>query len=113
MTTRSTDAINSPIVVPIHPTAIISPEVHETAARCSVLQHLPRVIDLTLEVFGSYSRVTISEDPDFGDTHIIFHIPAQRTIEEDLEKEDEWGKRMMEIIPRSPQVYLTIQESSS
>ena len=113
MTTRATDATDPRIVVPIHPAAVIPPEVQETAARCGVLQHLPQVIDLTREIFGSFSRVTVSEDPEFGDTHIIFHVPAQRTIEEDLDKDEQWGKRMMEIIPRSPQVYLTIPESPS
>ncbi len=95
------------------PAAVISPEVHETAARFGVLQHLPQVIDLTREVFGNFSRVTVSEDPEFGDTHIIFHVPAQRTIEEDLDKDEEWGKRMSAIIPRSPQVYLVFVESPS
>jgi hypothetical protein len=110
MTTRASD---SPIVVPIYPAAVIPPEVQETAARFGVLQYLPQVIDLTREIFGSFSRVTVSEDPEFGDTHIIFHVPAQRTIEEDLDKDEQWGKRMLEIIPRSPQVYLTIPEFPS
>ena len=113
MTTRATDVTDSPIVVPIHAAADITPEVHETAARFGVLQYLPQVIDLTREIFGSFSRVTVSEDPEFGDTHIIFHVPAQPTIEEDLDKDEEWGKRMLEIIARSPQVYLTIPESAS
>jgi hypothetical protein len=38
-----------------------------------------RRIDLTREIFGGFSRVTVSEDPDFGDTHIIFHVPADDT----------------------------------
>jgi hypothetical protein len=113
MTTRATDAADSPVVVPIHSTDIIPPEVRETAARLGVLQHLPQVVDLTREVFGSFSHVTISDDPDFGDTHIIFHVPARETIEEDLEMDEVWGKRMMEIIPRSPQVYLTFSEAPS
>jgi hypothetical protein len=110
MTTRATDA---PIVVPIHPAAVIPREVQETAARFGVLQYLPQVIDLRREVFGSFSRVTVSEDPEFGDTHIILPVPAQRTIEEDLDKDEAWGKRMLEIIPRSPQVYLVFAESPS
>ncbi len=111
MTTRATDATDSPLVVPIHPVAVIPREVHETASRLGVLQYLPQVIDLTREIFGSFSRVTVSEDPEFGDTHIIFHVPAQGTIEEDLDKDEQWGRRMLEIIPRSPQVYLVFAES--
>ena len=113
MTTRATDVTDSPIVVPIHLAAVIPPEVHETAVRLGVLEYLPQVIDLTREIFGGFSRVTVSEDPEFGDTHIIFHVPAQPTIEEDLEKDEVWGKRMLEIIPRSPQVYLVFAESPS
>ena len=113
MATRTTDGIDSPVVVPIDPAAVTPPEVQETAARFGVLQYLPQVIDLTREIFGSFSRVTVSEDPEFGDTHIIFHVPAQRTIAEDLDKDEQWGKRMLVIIPRSPQVYLVFAESPS
>ena len=119
MTTRSTDSIHSPVVVPVQPAVVIPPEVHETAARLGVAQHLPRVIDLTREIFGTFSYVTVSEDPEFGDTHILFHVPAnctideQRDIEEQLDKESEWGRRMSEIIPRSPQVYLIFAEFPS
>jgi hypothetical protein len=109
----TTQAIDAPSVVPDHSTDVIPAEIRETAARLGVVQHLPQVIDLTREVFGSLSRVTVSDDPEFGDTHIIFHVPAQCTIEEDLDKDEEWGKRMLEIIPRSPQVYLTIPEAVS
>ena len=108
MTTRASD---SPIVVPIHPASVIPPEVHETAVRLGVLKYLPQVIDLTREIFGGFSRVTVSEDPEFGDINIVFHVPAQGTIEEDLDKDKQWGRRMLAIIPRSPQVYLTIPES--
>jgi hypothetical protein len=43
----------------------------------------------------------------------IFHVPAQGTIDEDLDKSEQWGRRLMEIIPRSPQVYLVIPEFPS
>ena len=87
--------------------------------RLGVSQYLPQVIDLTREIFGTFSRVTVSEDPEFGDTHIIFHVPAncttdeERDIEEQLDKEDEWGQRCLEIIPRSPRVYLVFAEFPS
>ncbi len=54
MTTRSSDAAESTIVVPIHPASAVPPEVRETAARLGVLQYLPQVIDLTREIFGSF-----------------------------------------------------------
>jgi hypothetical protein len=28
------------------------------------------------------------------------------TVEEELEREKQWGRRLLQIIPRSPQVYL-------
>jgi hypothetical protein len=114
MTTQSADAINAPLVTPIQPAVVIPPDVNETAGRLGVAQQLPQVIDLTRQIFGSFSRVTVSEDPEFlGDDHIIFHVPAQGTIDEDLDKSEQWGRRLMEIIPRSPQVYLVIPEFPS
>ena len=113
MTTRQADSIGSPITVSVQPSVPIPMYVHETAARLGVSLHLQQVIDLTREIFGTFSYVTVSEDPEFGDTHIIFHVPAQRTIKEDLDKDEQWGKRMLEVIPRSPQVYLVFAESPS
>ena len=119
MTTRSTDSINSPVIVPVQPAVAIPPDVDETAARLGVSQYLPQVIDLTREIFGTFSHVTVSEDPEFGDIHIIFHVPAnctndeERDIEEQLDKEEEWGRRLMEIIPHCPRVYLIFAEFPS
>ena len=114
MTTQSTDSIHSPVVVPVQSRTVIPPDVYEAAERLGVSQYLPQVIDLTREIFGTFSRVEFSEDPEFvGDDHIIFYVPAQSTIEEDLDKSEEWGRRIMEIIPRSPQVYLVIPEFRS
>jgi hypothetical protein len=84
------------------------------AARMGVLQHLPRVIDLTREIFGDFSRISAREDPEFtGDDHIELHVRASGTTKDVLDREEEWGKRMMEIIPRSPQVYLIFSEFPS
>ena len=119
MSTRSSDSIDSPIVVPVQPAVVIPPEVHETAARLGVSQYLSQVINLTREIFGSFLRVSVSEDPEFGDTHIIFHVPAnctadeERDFEEQLDKESAWGRRLMEIIPRCPRVYLIFAEFPS
>ncbi len=111
MTTQPADSIESPLVVPVPPAVSIPPDVQEAAARLGVSQYLPQVIDLTREIFGTVSRVTFSEDSEFtGDDHIIFYVPAQGTIEEDLDKSEEWVRRIMEIISRSPQVYLAIPE---
>jgi hypothetical protein len=113
MSTRPSEAIETPIVVAVPSPVTIPLEARETAARLGVLQYLPRVIELTREVFGSFSQVTVSEDPDAGDAHVLFHVPAVGSAEEVLDREDEWGRRMMEIITRSPQVYLVFSEFRS
>ena len=54
------------------------------------------------------------DDPEFaGDIHIIFHVPARGGVEEELAREDEWGRRLLQIIPRSPQVYLVFVDYSA
>ena len=113
MATQSTNSIDIPIAVAVPASVPISLEVRELASTLGVLQFLPRVIDLTREVFGSYSAVTLSEDPDAGDAHVIFHVPAVGSVDEVLDHEAEWGRRIMEIIPSSPQVYLVFSEFAS
>ena len=114
MTTRQADSFNSPIAVPIQPAVAIPPYVYEIAARLGVSQYLPQVVELTREIFGTFSRVSVSEDPEFfGDIHIIFYVPASGTTEEELDKDERWGRRLMEIIPSSPQVYLIFPEFPS
>jgi len=110
LSTRPAQSTETPIAVAVPPSVPIPLEAQETAARLGVLQHLPRVIDLTREVFGSFSKVTVSEDPDAGDAHVVFHVPAEGSVEKVLDREEAWGRRMMEIIPRSPQVYLVFSE---
>ena len=107
MTTQVSESVSSSLAIPPLSSDFISPEVLETAARQGVLQHMPAVIDLTRAVFGTFSRVRVLDDPEFvGDVHIIFHVPARGEIEEELNREEEWGRRLMQIIPHSPQVYL-------
>ena len=107
MSTFSTDAITAPVSIGVPPLDSMPPEVHETAERLDVAQFWDLVVSLTLEVFGEFTRVRVLDDPEFvGDIHLIFHVPARGSVEEELAREDEWGRRMMRIIPRSPQVYL-------
>jgi hypothetical protein len=107
MSTRSADATIPITVVGVQSTDAIPQEVYETAERLGVLKYLPQVIDLTREVYGGFSHVSISVDPDFGDTHIVFHVPVNCSIEEALALDVEWGRRFMRIIPRCPRVYLS------
>jgi len=95
------------VVVSVPASDSVPAEVHETAARLDVSQYLPQVIDLTREIYGGFARVWVSVDPEFADdTHIVFDAPVACSIEEALDKDREWGQRLMKIIPRSPRVYL-------
>jgi hypothetical protein len=114
MTTRSAASVTSPAVVSLPPTDAIPAEVHEAAARLGVSQYLAQVIELTREIYGGFSRVWVSVDPEFADdTHIVFDAPVTCSVEEALDKDLEWGRRLMEIIPHSPRVYLVSAEFRS
>ncbi len=107
MTTRSAHSVTPPAVVPLPPTDAIPAEVHEAAARLGVSQYLAQVIELTREIYGGFSRVWVSVDPEFADdTHIVFDAPVTCSVEEALDRDQEWGLRLMKIIPQLPRVYL-------
>ena len=89
----------------------IPAEVRETATRLGVAQYLEQVVALTREIYGGFSAASVSVDPKIpGDTHIVFRVPVRGSIDEALDVDEEWGRRLMEIIPRSPRVYLASPE---
>ena len=107
MTTRSTAFVDPPIALPLQTTNAMAAEIRETAARLGVAQYLPQVVELTREIYGGFSRVSIYEDPEFGDdTHIVFHVPVNCSVEQALAMDLEWGQRFLQIIPRCPRVYM-------
>jgi hypothetical protein len=107
MSTQSAESLASQFSIPVPVGAELSAEVLEMAQRLGVSQHLREVVELTCDVFEAFTHVDVMEDPEFeGDIHIIFHVPARGSVEEELARESEWGRRLMQIIPRSPQVYL-------
>lgn len=107
MVTQSAASHTPDAAVSVPAVHSVSAEVRETAARLGVSQYLAQVIDLTQEIYGGFARVWVSVDPEFADdTHIVFDAPVACSIEEALEKDRQWGRRLMEIIPRSPRVYL-------
>ncbi len=85
-------------------------EVLEAALRLGVAEHLRQVIDLTREIYGGFSEVSLSIDPDAGDTHIVFHARVACSIDEALDMDKRWDRRILEIIPHSPHVYLAFAE---
>jgi hypothetical protein len=107
MATQSAVSQTPAAVVSIPVVSSVPADVHETAARLGVAQYLPQVIDLTREIYGGFARIWVSVDPEFADdTHIVFDAPVACSIEEALDKDRHWGQRLIEIIPRSPRVYL-------
>lgn len=105
----STEITNPPLAEP--PVAMLAAgalpaEVTETARRFGVAQYLPRVLAFTSEIFGGFSRVFVTDDPEIpGDTHIVFEVRAAAPIETALAKDEKWGQRLLETIPRAPRVY--------
>jgi hypothetical protein len=113
MSTRSADSVTPSIPLGIPSADALPAEVLDAAARLEVAQHLQQVIDLTREIYGGFSDVSVSLDPEVGDTHIIFHAPVDCSIDEALDMDQSWDRRVLEIIPRSPQVYLAFAEIKS
>jgi hypothetical protein len=113
MTTRSADSVSPSIPLGIPSANAMPAEVLETAARLGVAQHLQQVIDLTREIYGGFSDVSVSIDPEVGDTHIIFQAPVDCSIDEALEMDESWDRRILAIVPRSPQVYLAFAQIKS
>ena len=107
MSTQSADSIPVSVTVAIPPADSIPADVVETAAQLGVLQHVPQVVELTREVYGGFSEISVSDNPDFGDTHIVFRVPVRCSIEQSLDLDEEWDRGISKIIPHSPQVYLT------
>ena len=114
MTTRSAVSDTPAAVLPLPPTDAIPAEVYEAAARLGVSQYLAQVIELTREIYGGFSRVWVAVDPEFADdAHIVLNAPVTCSVEQALDKDMEWGRRLMKIIPHSPRVYLASTEFRS
>ncbi len=107
MPTHSADSIHASPVVAIPVGHAISDEVREAAAHLGVLQYLPQVVELTSEIYGGFTEVTVSDDPEVGDTHIVFEVSVCCSIKEALDMDLRWGQRLRRIISRCPRVFLT------
>jgi hypothetical protein len=108
MSTQSADFSTVPATIAVPPADAIPMDVIETAARLGVLQHLAQVIELTREIYGGFSGVSVSIDPEIPEaTHIVFRVLVDCSIEKALDMDLEWGRRLHKIIPRCPRVYMT------
>jgi hypothetical protein len=113
MTIRSAESVSPSIPLAIHSAEVVPAEVLETAARLGVSQYLQQVIELTREIYGGFNEVSVSVDPEFGDTHIIFHASVDCSVKEALEMDERWDRGILAIIPRAPQVYLVFADFKS
>ena len=107
MTMQSAESIPASPVIAVPSIDAIPAEVRETATRLGVAQYLQQVIDLTREIYAGFTDVTVSVDPEVGDSHIVFQVPVRCSIDEALDMDEEWARRLRKIIPRCPRVYLT------
>ncbi len=84
----------------------MSDEVLATAERLGVGRYIPDVIAFTLEVFGSFSDIRVEPDPEaHDDVHIIFDVPVTGSVDDLLDKDRRWSRRLHATIPRAPRIF--------
>ncbi len=106
MSTNQVDRGAAPGVFAIPPCPAISDEVLAAAERLGVGQYFPEVISFTLEIFGTYSDVCVVPDPEISDfVHIIFAVPVTGSVDELLDKDKRWSRRLHATIPRAPRIF--------
>ncbi len=85
---------------------MISDEVLATVERLRVAQYLPAVIAFTREIFGSFSDARVIPDPEVpDDVHIIFDVPVTGSVDDLLDKDGRWSRRLHATIPRAPRIF--------
>lgn len=90
----------------VPPWPAIPDEVHAVAERLGVGRYLLAVIAFTVEIFGSLSDARVVPDPEVpDDVHIIFHVPVAGNVDQILEKDMLWSRRLLATIPRAPRVF--------
>ncbi len=92
------------LAVPLPPE--ISDEVLATVERLGVGRYLPAVTAFTLEIFGRFSDVRVVPDPEApDDVHIIFDVPVTGSVDDLLDKDLRWSRRLHATIPRAPRIF--------
>ncbi len=106
MSTNQLDRGTVPGVIAVPPRPAISDEVLASAERLGVGRYLPEVISFTMEIFGSFSDVRVVPDPEIpDDVHIIFDVPVTGSVENLLDKDRCWSRRLHAAIPRAPRIF--------
>jgi hypothetical protein len=105
----STSHIHSdvtPTAVTVVSTPEIPREVREAAERLGVGQYFDKVAAFTIEVFGSIEAVHVAPDPEIpGYEYIAFAVPVTGTVENILEKDRRWSRRLLATIPKVPRIF--------
>lgn len=106
MSTNQADHGIVPDVLAIPPPSTISAEVLATAERLGVGQYIPAVTAFTLEIFGGFADVRVVPDPEVpDDVHIIFEVPVTGSVDDLLDKDRRWSRRLHVAIPRAPRIF--------
>ena len=89
---------DQPVGLP--PSRIMVPEdVLRAAERLGVAAQLPRVVELSQELFGSAITLRVTEDPELADwTHIAIDARLTGTVAEAVEKQEKWCDTLLESI---------------
>ena len=106
MSANQLDRGVEPGVLAVPPRPAISDEVLAAAERLGVGRYLPTVVEFTVEIFGSFSDVRVIPDPEISDfVHIIFDVPVTGSVNDLLDKDRRWSRRLHATIPRAPRIF--------
>ncbi len=106
MSTNEVDRGIAPGVVAVPPGSAISDEVLATAERLGVGRYLSVVTAFTREIFGSFSDARVVPDPEApNEVHIIFDVPVTGSVDDLLDKDTRWSRRLHATIPRAPRIF--------
>jgi hypothetical protein len=81
--------------LPVTSTGPFSPEVIAVAASRGQAEQLPKVLEITRQLFPGPVHLVAAEDPEIDDhRYIIFEVIAVGSIPEVLELQSEWLRRV-------------------
>ena len=105
----STSQINDPTTassLALPPSATVSDDVRAAAERLGVGRYLDDVVAFTVEIFGAFSNVELVPDPEVPDwEHIVFEVPVTGSVDDLLDKDQRWSRRLLATIPKAPRVF--------
>jgi hypothetical protein len=83
------------------PQPVLTPEVLAFAEEQGVSEILPRLIEMTRQVYPSATRfdVFVEDDPDEPFRYFVFELDTPLTVEQSLEADRQWGEGWQRIYP--------------